>query len=111
MLRFQVPYQLKEIPEVQEYLKDAFEQSKNRTDLEDLYRRRCVYVTFRSYSYLDLALVAFLWNQSGLWITLPRVICDNSSNGPPVPKPNQQHLRHRHEHIPPFDHYTIHIIP
>ena len=40
MQRFQVPYTLKEIPEVQEYLKDAFEQSKNRTDLQDLYRRR-----------------------------------------------------------------------
>ncbi|GJE88283.1 REM and RasGEF domain-containing protein [Phanerochaete sordida] len=39
MQRFQVPYNLKEIPEVQEYLKDAFEQSKNRTDLQDLYRR------------------------------------------------------------------------
>ena len=39
MQRFQVPYSLKEIPEVQEYLKDAFEKSKNRTDLQDLYRR------------------------------------------------------------------------
>ncbi|KAI0087803.1 ras guanine nucleotide exchange factor domain-containing protein [Irpex rosettiformis] len=39
MQRFQVPYTLKEIPEVQEYLKDAFEKSKNRTDLQDLYRR------------------------------------------------------------------------
>ncbi|EKM51898.1 uncharacterized protein PHACADRAFT_150712 [Phanerochaete carnosa HHB-10118-sp] len=39
MQRFQVPYNLKEIPEVQEYLKDEFEQSKNRTDLQDLYRR------------------------------------------------------------------------
>lgn len=42
MQRFQVPYTLKEIPEVQEYLKDSFEQSKNRTDLQDLYRRRYV---------------------------------------------------------------------
>lgn len=40
MQRFQVPYHLKAIPEVQDYLKDAFEQSKNRTDLQDLYRRR-----------------------------------------------------------------------
>ena len=40
MQRFQVPYNLKELPEVQDYLKDAFEQSKNRTDLQDLYRRR-----------------------------------------------------------------------
>ena len=42
MQRFQAPYNLKEISEVQDYLKDAFEQSKNRTDLQDLYRRRCV---------------------------------------------------------------------
>lgn len=42
MQRFQVPYNLKEVPEIQEYLKDAFEQSKNRTDLQDLYRRRSV---------------------------------------------------------------------
>ncbi|THG94032.1 hypothetical protein EW026_g7354 [Hermanssonia centrifuga] len=39
MQRFQVSYNLKEIPEVQEYLKESFEQSKNRTDLQDLYRR------------------------------------------------------------------------
>ncbi|THH27575.1 hypothetical protein EUX98_g6616 [Antrodiella citrinella] len=39
MQRFQVPYTLKEIPEVQDYLKDAFEQSKHRGDLQDLYRR------------------------------------------------------------------------
>ncbi|CCL99267.1 uncharacterized protein FIBRA_01282 [Fibroporia radiculosa] len=39
MQRFQVPYNLKQIPEVQEYLKDAFEKSKHRGDLHDLYRR------------------------------------------------------------------------
>ncbi|KIP10219.1 hypothetical protein PHLGIDRAFT_125720 [Phlebiopsis gigantea 11061_1 CR5-6] len=39
MQRFQSPYNLKEIPEIQDYLRDAFEQSKNRTDLQDLYRR------------------------------------------------------------------------
>ncbi|OCH84910.1 ras GEF [Obba rivulosa] len=39
MQRFQVPYNLKEIPEVQEYLKDSFEKSKHRGDLQDLYRR------------------------------------------------------------------------
>ncbi|KAH9941072.1 ras GEF [Amylocystis lapponica] len=39
MQRFQVPYNLKAIPEVQEYLKDAFEKSRHRGDLQDLYRR------------------------------------------------------------------------
>ncbi|KAI0632025.1 ras GEF [Trametes polyzona] len=39
MQRFQVPYNLKEIPEVQVYLRDAFEKSQRRGDLQDLYRR------------------------------------------------------------------------
>ncbi|KAI0917354.1 hypothetical protein AcW1_007436 [Taiwanofungus camphoratus] len=39
MQRFQVPYNLKQIPEVQEYLRDAFEKSRHRGDLQDLYRR------------------------------------------------------------------------
>ena len=40
MQRFQVPYNLKAIPEVQEYLTDAFEKCRHHGDLEDLYRRR-----------------------------------------------------------------------
>ncbi|VDB86882.1 unnamed protein product [Peniophora sp. CBMAI 1063] len=39
MQRFQVPYTLKEIPEIQAYLADAFERSKHHGDLQDLYRR------------------------------------------------------------------------
>lgn len=39
MQRFQVPYNLKAIPEVQEFLKDALEKSRHRGDLQDLYRR------------------------------------------------------------------------
>ncbi|KAH9846111.1 ras GEF [Lenzites betulinus] len=39
MQRFQVPYNLKEIPEVQAYLRDSFEKSQRRGDLQDLYRR------------------------------------------------------------------------
>ncbi|KAH9889834.1 ras GEF [Cubamyces lactineus] len=39
MQRFQVPYNLKEIPEVQAYLRDAFEKSQRQGDLQDLYRR------------------------------------------------------------------------
>lgn len=42
MQRFQVPYNLKKIPEVQEYLNVAFENSKHHGDLQDLYRRRSV---------------------------------------------------------------------
>ena len=40
MQRFQVPYTLKEIPEVQSYLNHAFEKSPHHGDLHDLYRRR-----------------------------------------------------------------------
>ncbi|KAF8510357.1 ras guanine nucleotide exchange factor domain-containing protein [Hysterangium stoloniferum] len=39
MQRFQVQYNLKEIPEVQQYLMGQFEQAKNAGDLHDLYRR------------------------------------------------------------------------
>jgi hypothetical protein len=37
--RFQVHYVLKEIPEVRDFLNDAFERSKHHGDLQDLYRR------------------------------------------------------------------------
>jgi len=39
MQRFQVPYNLKAIPEVQAYLNDAFQTSRHHGDLQDLYRR------------------------------------------------------------------------
>ncbi|KAH9042207.1 ras guanine nucleotide exchange factor domain-containing protein [Lactarius pseudohatsudake] len=37
--RFQIHYVLKEIPEVQDFLNEAFERSKHHGDLQDLYRR------------------------------------------------------------------------
>lgn len=46
MQRFQVPYNLKTIPEVQDYLTMSFENSKRSGDFQDLYRRRCVYLVF-----------------------------------------------------------------
>ncbi|KAF8133767.1 ras GEF [Boletus edulis] len=39
MQRFQVPYNLKKVPEVQQYLNVAFENSRHHGDLQDLYRR------------------------------------------------------------------------
>ena len=39
MQRFQIPYNLKQIPEVQVFLRDAFEKSARQGDLQDLYRR------------------------------------------------------------------------
>lgn len=60
MQRFQVSYNLKEIPEVQEYLKESFEQSKNRTDLQDLYRRRCVDLCSKNLSLILTAMFSLL---------------------------------------------------
>lgn len=39
MQRFQVPYNLKAIPEVRQYLNVAFEGARHHGDLQDLYRR------------------------------------------------------------------------
>ncbi|TRM64090.1 ras guanine nucleotide exchange factor domain-containing protein [Schizophyllum amplum] len=39
MQRFQAPYNLKEIPEVHEYLTFVFQKSRRNGDLQDLYRR------------------------------------------------------------------------
>jgi son of sevenless len=54
MQRFQKPYNLKAIPEVQAYLNVAFENSKHHGDLQDLYRRRynfkLILVLFFSYA-------------------------------------------------------------
>lgn len=49
MQRFQIPYALKAIPEVQEYLYASFELSRTKNDVQDLYRRRyviCLHGTF-----------------------------------------------------------------
>jgi son of sevenless-like protein len=53
MQRFQVPYNLKAIPEVQTYLTMAFNNSQHHGDLQDLYRRRCAYI----YTYTIVALI------------------------------------------------------
>lgn len=59
MQRFQVPYNLKAIPEVQEYLNIAFENSRHHGDLQDLYRRRYAGpgMTFNRLIHLDSLLV------------------------------------------------------
>ena len=49
MQRFQVAYHLKAIPEVQEYLNIALENSKHHGDLQDLYRRRYVHLHFHKH--------------------------------------------------------------
>src|ERR1700721_1766826 len=58
MQRFQVPYNLKSIPEVQAYLNMAFDNSRHHGDLQDLYRRRfsfhAYYPALHAYSFSSL---------------------------------------------------------
>jgi hypothetical protein len=44
MQRFQAPYTLKEISEVQQYLAFVLKNTKSEGDLQDLYRRRWVQI-------------------------------------------------------------------
>ena len=59
MQRFQVPYNIKEIPEIQEYLKFAFEESSKRSgDIQDLYRRRYVKLHSGVHSFMLIPVLA-----------------------------------------------------
>lgn len=93
MQRFQVPYNLKEIPEVQEYLRDAFEQSKNRTDLQDLYRRR--YDFCSSLREITSESSIACWSSpSDLQTNRHLATCVNFSSGQHAPK-HQWSLQHK----------------
>lgn len=46
MQRFQISYNLKAIPEVQDFLNASFENSKRSGDFQDLYRRRYIIIRF-----------------------------------------------------------------
>ena len=59
--RFQVHYSLKEVPEIQDFLNDAFERSKHHGDLQDLYRRRYGY-SILLHDITDWRLLACLLN-------------------------------------------------
>lgn len=80
MQRFQVPYSLKKIPEVQEYLRMAFENSKHHGDLQDLYRRRFVRLRDLPCISAELVVAACLLSPSNRLIHL-RVICGNCLTG------------------------------
>src|ERR1700682_5657326 len=58
--RFQVHYTLKEIQEIQDFLKDAFEKSKHHGDLQDLYRRRYGRLVVRQKTAADRMLSSLL---------------------------------------------------
>lgn len=96
MQRFQAPYNLKAIPEVQEYLNVAFEKSKHHGDLQDLYRRRYAVIElltrFSLCSYFLFPEVSWS-NQNNLLTNLQPATCVNCSTGRPARNPN--HKLHR----------------
>lgn len=93
MQRFQVTYHLKAIPEVQEYLNVAFDNSKHHGDLQDLYRRR--YVHFQFYNHIPYSSSSkVFWSNRRILRTHPLpAICDNSLVGQLVSNP-RLHLHH-----------------
>jgi hypothetical protein len=86
--RFQVPYMLKEVAETQDFLKDAFEKSKDHGDLQDLYRRRyeCVIIP-QIDSLIYGRFPVCLWNPSRLQMPHIREMCANFSLGRTVLMP------------------------
>jgi hypothetical protein len=86
MQRFQAPYNLKAIPEVQEYLNVAFEKSKHHGDLQDLYRRRYVVIELPTLCFAHVFCNAEVcWsNQNNLPTNLQPATCANYSTGRPA---------------------------
>lgn len=97
MQRFQVPYNLKAIPEVQEYLNVAFENSRHHGDLQDLYRRRYVTYDFIPFRKLKRCCEVYWSNLDSLLIRRPPEMYDSFSTGPLVLSLNQP--PHRHDWI------------
>ena len=92
MQRFQVPYNIKEIPEIQEYLKFAFEESSKRSgDIQDLYRRRYVKLHSGVHSFMLIPVLASWSNPVDLQTYHPQVTSANCSGG-----------RHAHNNRHPF---------
>jgi hypothetical protein len=82
MQRFQKPYNLKEIPEVQAYLNVAFENSKHHGDLQDLYRRRYTSNLIFNIPFLLTYGISVCWlNPGNLRTHRLRVTCGTSLAG------------------------------
>ena len=90
--RFQVRYSLKEVPEVQDFLNDAFERSKHHGDLQDLYRRRYGYPILL-HDITDWRLVACLLNPGRQQTPRLRETYANSSLGQTAPKLVNNHCK------------------
>ena len=95
--RFQVSYNLKSVPEVQEYLNVCFDNAKQHGDLKDLYRRRSVVSPTVPHNDND-ALPAFSLNLDSRSLTRSNLseTYDNSSAGQPAPSHNHIHNKQRH---------------
>jgi hypothetical protein len=93
MQRFQVPYQLRAIPEVQQYLQGAFDNSRHHGDLEDLYRRRFVFYLFWGAVFVLIHIDGSVCslNPDKLLIPQQQPTCDNCSVGRRGPKPRHHH--------------------
>jgi hypothetical protein len=86
MQRFQKPYNLKAIPEVQAFLNVAFENSKHHGDLQDLYRRRYDLNVRLCLSFL-MQCISACWSNRGNQPThLLQATCGISSAGQPAPR-------------------------
>lgn len=72
---------LKEILEIQDYLKDAFEKSKHHGDLQDLYRRRYGCLVVRQSDSLKVCAPVYSSNLSKLRMPRLRGMCVNFSPG------------------------------
>jgi hypothetical protein len=97
MQRFQISYNLKAIPEVQEYLDVAFENSRHHGDLQDLYRRRYVVRDMIRNRILTWDCVVYWLNPDSPLIHHLPEICGNFSTGQLVLYRNQH--PHRRDQI------------
>jgi hypothetical protein len=79
--RFQVHYTLKEIPEIQDFLRDAFEKSEHHGDLQDLYRRRYGCPVVRQSNLLKVYFLVCLSSLDKLRMPHLQGMCANFSPG------------------------------
>jgi hypothetical protein len=82
MQRFQVPYNLKAIPEVQDYLENLLRDSPGQNDLQELYRRRYDSLTqFFIFAECSPSSLVFSLSRDGRLMRLRQQTCDPSSHG------------------------------
>jgi hypothetical protein len=113
MQRFQVSYNLKAVPEVQEYLNVCFENARKHGDLKDLYRRRSVATDDDDDDDDDddntsSAFSSSLGSRSLMHRNLLEKY-DNCSAGQPAPSHNHNHNRKPRHHDYDFSSFALYI--